>query len=276
MSYSIVGEQILKFRKEKGLTQKELGEKIGVSSSAVSQWESGGTPDISLLPALSDILGVTVDALFGRTEARREDMEETVRKYIASLPEEKRMERTVSLMRKMALYSCLDKVADIVDFKSIDDGPGETICIAENGFITAILSEGQSFLSAAWCGERDFAGLPSSGEEVVRLFSLLSSPNALTMLTWLYSEVPRHRTVGVLAKLAGITQGEAEEILQQFVELELIDKLEIETEDGDTKTYAVNVNGAIIPLLTAAHLAAGRTEGLRLISDKRGRGKGGK
>ena len=60
MSYNIIGEQISKFRKTKGLTQRELGDAIGVSASAVSQWESGGTPDISLLPALSDVLGVTV------------------------------------------------------------------------------------------------------------------------------------------------------------------------------------------------------------------------
>ena len=38
MGYTIVGEQIQKFRKEKALTQRELGERIGVSGSAVSQW----------------------------------------------------------------------------------------------------------------------------------------------------------------------------------------------------------------------------------------------
>lgn len=276
MSYSIVGEQICKFRKEKGLTQRELGEAIGVSSSVVSQWESGGTPDISLLPALSDVLGVTVDALFGRSEARREDMEETVRKYIASLPEEKRVERIVSLMRETALYGCLDKVADIVDFNSIHDSSGETICIAEDGFITAILSGGQSFLSAAWGGAGSFAGLLSSGGDAVRLFALLSSPNALAMLITLYSEAPRHRTAGVLAKLTGIPQSEAEEILRKFTELRLTEELMLETEDGDTVAYAVNMNGAIIPLLAAARLAATETEGLRIIADKRNRGKGGK
>ena len=39
MNYSIIGEQIQKYRKEAKLTQKELGEALGVSSSAVSQWE---------------------------------------------------------------------------------------------------------------------------------------------------------------------------------------------------------------------------------------------
>ncbi len=276
MSYSVVGEQILKFRKEKGLTQRELGEAIGVSGSAVSQWESGGTPDISLLPVLSDVLGVTVDALFGRSEARREDMEETVRSYIASLPEEKRVERTVALMRETALYGCLDKVADIVDFCGVQESSGETVLLTKDGFITAISSRGQWFLSAAWGGEGGLAGLLAPGAEAAGLFGLLSSPNALTMLVTLYTEAPRHRTVGVLAKLAGVARSEAEEILQSFTAFKLAEELTLETEDGDTAAYAVNMSGAVPALLAAAGLTALETEGFRLINDKRSRGKGEK
>lgn len=276
MSYSIIGAQILKYRKEKGLTQRELGEAIGVSSSAVSQWESGGTPDVSLLPALSDILGVTVDALFGRCGARRADLEETVRNDIASLPEEKRLERIVSLMRETALYGCLDKVADIVDFRGVHGSAGETILITEDGFITAILSGGQSFLSAAWGGEGRFAGLLSPSGDAAGLFKLLSLPNALTMLITLYQEAPRHRTVGVLAKRAGIAQSEAEELLRKFTEQKLAESLMLETEDGDTVAYAVNMNGAVLPLLVAARFAAMETDGIRIITDKRSHGKGEK
>lgn len=266
MSYSIVGEQILKFRKEKGLTQRELGEAIGVSSSAVSQWESGGTPDISLLPALSDILGVSVDALLGRIEARREDIEETVGKYAASLPDEKRLGWFISLMRRAALTGCIDTVSDVVDFDSRDS---EMTCIAKDGFITAVLSKEQSFLSAAWCEEGVFTDLLSCGENVTRLFSVLSTSSALTMLSKLYSEAPKHRTVGVLAKLAGIPQNEAEEILQKFTELKLSEELEFETENGCTKVYAVNLNGAAIPLLVSARFATCQSSTIKIISDKR-------
>lgn len=271
MSYSIVGEQILKFRKEKGFTQKELGEAIGVSSSAVSQWESGGTPDISLLPALSDVLGVTVDALFGRSEARREDIEETVGKYIASLPEEKRMERIVLLVRQTAVYGCFDRVASVVDLNSSDS---EMICIAKDGFTASILSDGQSFLSAAWCRQGEISDLLSCGENVARLFELLSLPNALTLLSKLYSEAPKHRTSGVLARLCDMDASDAEEILQKFTEHKLANSIMLETEDGDTVAYAVNMNGAVIPLLTAARLAAAETDGIKIINDKRRYGKG--
>ncbi len=57
-----VGRQIAELRKSKGLTQNELGERIGVSFQAVSKWERGETlPDVTLLPNLAKILETTVD-----------------------------------------------------------------------------------------------------------------------------------------------------------------------------------------------------------------------
>lgn len=62
MNIEKVGEQIAVLRKSKGLTQSELGERIGVSFQAVSKWERGETlPDITLLPDLAKILETTID-----------------------------------------------------------------------------------------------------------------------------------------------------------------------------------------------------------------------
>lgn len=62
MNIKKVGEQIAVLRKVKGLTQSELGKRIGVSFQAVSKWERGETlPDVTLLPDLAKILETTVD-----------------------------------------------------------------------------------------------------------------------------------------------------------------------------------------------------------------------
>ena len=59
-----IGNRISKYRKEKGLTQEELAGKLGVSSQAVSKWENDAScPDISLLPQLCKLLGITTDEL---------------------------------------------------------------------------------------------------------------------------------------------------------------------------------------------------------------------
>lgn len=59
-----IGSRIAKFRKVNGMPQEELASKLGVSSQAVSKWENDAScPDISLLPELSKVLGVTTDEL---------------------------------------------------------------------------------------------------------------------------------------------------------------------------------------------------------------------
>ena len=58
------GTLIRTLRTQKGLTQKALAEAVGVGDKAVSKWERGlGCPDVSLLPQLSRVLGVGLEAL---------------------------------------------------------------------------------------------------------------------------------------------------------------------------------------------------------------------
>lgn len=60
--------KIRELREEKGLTQKELGAKLGVAQAAVAQWESGkSTPTLPNMVRVADALGVTLDQLMGRT-----------------------------------------------------------------------------------------------------------------------------------------------------------------------------------------------------------------
>ena len=59
-----IGKRIAHLRKEKGLTQEELAQHMGISPQAVSKWENDQTcPDISALPKLARLFGITVDEL---------------------------------------------------------------------------------------------------------------------------------------------------------------------------------------------------------------------
>ena len=59
-----INTRIKKLRKEKGLTQNELGNILGLTDRAISKWESGdGNPDISLLPKIAKLFNVTTDYL---------------------------------------------------------------------------------------------------------------------------------------------------------------------------------------------------------------------
>lgn len=65
-----IGKRIAHLRKEKGLTQEELAQHMGISPQAVSKWENDQTcPDISALPKLARLFDVTVDELLEGKEA---------------------------------------------------------------------------------------------------------------------------------------------------------------------------------------------------------------
>ena len=62
-----IGRKISELRKQKNMTQMELADKMNISFQAVSNWERGNSmPDISKLPELAEILGVTIDELLGK------------------------------------------------------------------------------------------------------------------------------------------------------------------------------------------------------------------
>lgn len=63
------GERLKKLRKEKKLTQSELGSKINVTKVSISGYESGNrSPDTDTLQRLADFFEVSTDYLLGRTD----------------------------------------------------------------------------------------------------------------------------------------------------------------------------------------------------------------
>ncbi len=63
---STIGKNIYTLRKKHGMTQEELAGKLNISYQAVSKWENGGAmPDISMLPSLAAVFGISIDALLG-------------------------------------------------------------------------------------------------------------------------------------------------------------------------------------------------------------------
>ena len=68
-----IGERIREARKRKGLSQEQLGEKLGLSFQAVSTWETGKfIPDSEHLPTLAKVLDLSLDGLFAEKEHRWE------------------------------------------------------------------------------------------------------------------------------------------------------------------------------------------------------------
>lgn len=82
------GQRFTRLRKDSGLTQEYIANKFNISAQAVSKWENDiSLPDITILPDLSELFGVTIDELLGKekhvvaamlTEENKKDLNKMV------------------------------------------------------------------------------------------------------------------------------------------------------------------------------------------------------
>lgn len=159
------GGFLARLRKEKGMTQKELAERLFVSDKAVSKWErSLSLPDVGLLIPLAECLGVTVTELLRgeRTSGGQlpvEEVESLVGSALRLTEEEQRAARTDRRRRTLALVLCALA------------GAVEVILLRVMGLTWAelrtpvLLVEGLCLLFSAWLCIRAGERLPAYYDE---------------------------------------------------------------------------------------------------------------
>ena len=85
-----IGRFISQMRKEKGLTQKQLGEELLISDKTVSKWETGkGMPEVSLMLPLCEKLGINVNELLTGERIPDEDYKKKAEENIMDIMREK-------------------------------------------------------------------------------------------------------------------------------------------------------------------------------------------
>ncbi len=105
MDAKVTGCFIAQLRKELGLTQKELAEKLEVTDKAISRWETGkGLPDTSLLKPLAEIFGVSVgELLSGKRMDDSQIKNQADHIILESLSYEERQEKWKGILRYVFL-----------------------------------------------------------------------------------------------------------------------------------------------------------------------------
>lgn len=90
MNQERIGEFIADCRKEKGLTQLQLAEKLNITNRAVSKWETGKScPDVSLMLELCNVLGITVNELLSGERILMEDYQKKAEENLMELQDKK-------------------------------------------------------------------------------------------------------------------------------------------------------------------------------------------
>ena len=124
-----LGKRIAELRREKGLKQDGLAQLLEVSPQAVSKWENDQTcPDISLLPKLAQILGVSVDKLLSGkqetqpaailvSEERRKDIKDMLLRIVVDSKEGDKVRVNLPLA---LVQASMDMGLDMIQFSGSD------------------------------------------------------------------------------------------------------------------------------------------------------------
>lgn len=125
MNNYITGATIKKLREAKGITQGQLAEEIGVSSKAVSKWETAkGLPDITLIEPLAKALGVSVmELMSGDTVTNRNTSANMLRSKFCVCPVCGNIIRATG----DAVVSCCGITLPPLEAEEIDNAHGITI-----------------------------------------------------------------------------------------------------------------------------------------------------
>ena len=122
MSTIKLHEQISFLRKQKGLTQEQLANALGVTNQSVSKWESGQCcPDIQLLPNIAELFDVSVDELVGCNSAKGlGDICLNLKDYFTALPEKKSFENSYRLAALLHEIAVTDGYKKIIPWQKKD------------------------------------------------------------------------------------------------------------------------------------------------------------
>lgn len=264
-----ISETIAALRRKRGLTQEQLGSLVGVSAQAVSKWEKGGAPDVELLPALADRLGVTIDALFGRGEQRIEDMDTLLRRWLNALPPERRqtelfrlLSRTMNSLGVPAEFEDLFTPLKDLNFHQkscfihLPDGESSwvrTKVATEEGLALGVPSDDLPFYLLMPEPEAGYAANLLPPEEYRPLFAALSRPGVLEALCWFEEKKDGfYATASAVARGIGRDREETGALLEELAGLHLLHRADLEAEEGAVGAYQLNDQSALVPFLILA------------------------
>lgn len=171
-----IGNKIRELRKQRGITQEQLAESIGISFQAVSKWENNiALPDITLVPVLASYFGVSMDELF---DFSLKEIEHAVRiitekayQYRESNPAESRRILEEGLKKYPENDILLNNLLYVLDYSV---KPDETIAIAskliEKTNQNDVKYDALRFLAYAYKAKGDLESAEAAIEQIPEIY----------------------------------------------------------------------------------------------------------
>lgn len=256
---NVLSERITELRKERGLTQEQLGQLVGVSAQAVSKWEKGGAPDVELLPALADRLGVTIDSLFGRESGEAVDIQNAMGRWLAGFPEGQRLKEVCRLLWgafgdifggkvEMPKVAYLNHGEHYLDY---DQSLKYKLMLSQirmgGGIMVDLHAEDISFATIFPEPEAGYAAYFPPKDKCRSLFETFAKPGCLELLEHMYSREGRFYIPNAVAEPLGLPCAQIAALMEELSSLALFESVELDLGDGLVKAYTTYEDGAFVP-----------------------------
>lgn len=249
-----IGENIAFHRKQKGLTQEELGELLNVSGQAVSKWENGGMPDIYLLPEIAKIFDVSIDALFGCKKKISETTKDEILNNLFKYCSYNHFHKKESFDSFQFLFECIWSIQsaylgneELYDYNEILER------YKNNPQITSqiIVDEGTTYLSLVkgfplFCAVADS---PEISKRVLReegfceFFSLLARDYGMKAVIFTQKTSDRNQyTAKTISEKIGISENEFAEVCPLLVKYGLLHEETLLIDDNKVTIYCKDDN----------------------------------
>jgi len=250
---NIFRKNLVARRKELGLTQEQLAQRMNVSAQAVSKWENSSYPDAELLPLLAKALNTSLDALFGvKAPDGSIDLLQLIHDAVQSAAPEKRPE----LMMRMfyaAVCAYQPNIQNAVHLK--DDYDQETFAGGKTEF-EQILSRLNRDLRYFVYTENPQDGVNNyftNTKNMARLLKTLADQDAIRIISYLGSgRRNRMHSPEVISKRLEIHVDKVRYVIDRLDRFGLVWRVSVDLEEGESIMYGYTHSQALTMILVLA------------------------
>lgn len=264
MSHDVLCENITKYRELAGLSQSELGRRLNISSQAVSRWERGGMPDVTMLPRIAEVLNCSPNDLYGYMSPSQETVEEILAQDLRCTPPEQRFRRATQLSWHLmkitgslvdngvnSFYDVATSCEDS-DLNTDTSNAPLTDCslILYNGLMQASVASGFKYVLMMQEPENGFGEVMRNVSDYQRFFRLFCKDHRLAVFLLGYT-LPSGQlfTRDYICEQLGISDETAQEILAEMCDYRMFNFVSIRGAGQNTEAYTVHSCPAVVPML---------------------------
>ena len=244
------GEKVRSCRQEKGLTQENLGERLGVSSQAVSKWENNESyPDAELLLPLANELDVSLDLLFGNARLTERDVLVAVADLVMR-EQSGDAGRPFELLRRIFWTV---EAAMFGKFDPVPAGEGMSVIMDNRGFTEISCEPEAPFCAVFPEPEKGWGEAVGDGEAIRAVFVALGHPATTRAVLFLLRQRRGYLFEPTrLARELSIPSEELEGVTRDLETLGMVNGADVTINGEDKILYYYYPNERVLPLFLYA------------------------